>query len=145
MIHSKKAFTLIELLLVIAIILLVSVPTATFSTRFIHQMSVQDASEALIGMLREAQILSMLGKEDSAWGVKKQEEKLILFRGSDFSNRDYSFDQAMIINNNVNVIGFDEISFSRYEGLPANVLPSVSVAWGSINEDFSLNAEGIIE
>ena len=145
MIYSKRAFTLIELLLVIAIILLVSVPTAAFSTSFIHQISVRDSSEALIGMLREAQILSMLGKEDSVWGVKKQEENLILFRGNDFSSRDYSFDQTVKINNNVNVVGFDEVSFSRYEGLPAMVLPSVSIVWGNMSESFSLNAEGIVE
>ncbi|NTW26938.1 MAG: prepilin-type N-terminal cleavage/methylation domain-containing protein [Candidatus Moranbacteria bacterium] len=141
----KQGFTLIELLLVIALVLIVSVPTAAFSTHFIYQMSVRDASEGLVGMLQEAQALSMLGKENSAWGVKKQSGKLILFRGEDFSNRDQAFDQALSINSHVNMIGFDEMSFSRYGGFPLQPTGSIVVAWGNVNEIFKLNSEGVFE
>lgn len=142
---TQSGFTLIELLLVIALVLIVSVPTASFSTHFIYQMSVRDASEGLVGMLQEAQALSMLGKENSSWGVKKQSGKLILFRGEDFSSRNQSFDQVLTINSHVDMTGFDEISFSRYGGFPSQTAMPIVVAWGNVNETFKLNLEGVFE
>ena len=140
-----SGFTLLELLLVVGIILIIGVPVAFFSTHFIYQSSVRDASEGLISMLHQAQIFSMLGKENSTWGVKKESGKVILFRGENFATRATSFDQELTINPNIEIGGFDEIVFSAYEGLPSQALPLVTIVWGGVSDSLNLNSEGVVE
>jgi type II secretory pathway pseudopilin PulG len=141
----SSGFTFIELLLVIALVLMISIPAAVFYTRFIYQMAVRDTSEGLEGMLKEAQALAMSGKENSSWGVKYDPPSIILFQGNSFSERNPAFDEIFSINQNVEISGFSETVFRVISGRPAEALPQVVVSHGNIQESFSLNPEGAVE
>jgi len=144
-ISSNKGFTFIELLLVMALILAVSIPAAEFYTRFIYQIAVRDASEGLIGMFHEAQTLAMSGKENSSWGVKYNAPDFILFQGNSFSERNPDFDEIFSINQNVEISGFSETVFQVISGRPTETLSQVLISHGNIQESLSLNSEGAVE
>ena len=142
--RCRRGFTLLELLLVIALLLAIGVPAAVFSTRFIYQMAVRDAAEGLTGMIREAQALAISGKQHSSWGVKYGSDKLTLFSGDSYSSRNQSLDQILAINPNVNMSGFSEIVFAYPQGFPDQEF-SITVSHGNISESFSVNREGTVE
>jgi prepilin-type N-terminal cleavage/methylation domain-containing protein len=142
-----KGFTFIELLIVISLVLIVSVPASIFSFNFMSQMAVRDAAEYFSGAIREAQSLAMSGKDNASWGVhyENSSHQFILFRGDSFSGRDTSFDEAMEINHNITVTGFSETIFSVSDGRPNQTFSAARISWGNSQEFFTLNSEGVIE
>jgi prepilin-type N-terminal cleavage/methylation domain-containing protein len=143
--NFKKGFTLIELLLVIALVLILGISTSAFFGRFYYQMSVRDASEAIVGAIREAQSLAMSGKNNSSWGVKHEPSKITVFKGDSFSGRDQSADQIFPKSSGIEISGFDEIIFSPPSGFPTQTFSHVTVSRRNIEESFSINSEGAIE
>ncbi len=142
-----KGFTFIELLIVISLLLIISVPAGIFSFNFMSQMAVKDATEDLAGSLREAQSLALAGKENTAWGVHydNNNHKFILFRGDNFSTRDTAFDAALEINHNITVAGFSETIFAEDSGRPSQAFSGARIFWGNSRIELTLNAEGVLE
>ena len=146
--HSKKTkagFTFIELLLVIGLVIALGVPAASFSARFMRQMAVRDASEGLIMMLQEARAYTSYGKNGSGWGVKLEADRLILFAGGSFAERNPSLDISFSFNQNVGIEGFSEIIFRYPDCRPDQGSSQIGLFWGDAQESFVLNQEGIIE
>jgi prepilin-type N-terminal cleavage/methylation domain-containing protein len=138
-------FTLIELLLVISLVLILGTFTSAFFTRFIYQMAVRDTSEALVGIMHEAQEMAMSGKENSSWGVRYESGRVILFCGNSYLSRDPSFDQVLETNSHINVANFEETVFEAPSGRPSVSSSRITVSWDNVEEIFTLNSEGAIE
>ncbi len=66
--------------------------------------------------LRRARLLLQAVKQDSGLGVKVQDGKVFVFKGSDFLNRDASFDEINDIAPGVNVSGASQIVFYPFSG-----------------------------
>lgn len=143
--NARQGFTLIEILLVIALISIIGAPTAVFYTRFIHQQAVRDASSLIKGKLIEARVSAMAGKARCSWGIKYQSHKLTLFCGDSFSERDPNHDARFALNSNLKISGFDEIVFSFPSGRPNVSFSNAIISWGNNQEVFSINAEGSIQ
>jgi hypothetical protein len=142
---SRDGFTFIELTLVIGLVFIVGISTAAFYTHFINQMAIRDAHDGLVGMLQEAQVYSLSGRENSSWGVKRESSDFLLFCGDSSLGRDPAFDLALAFNPNLAISGFDEVVFSRSSGYPDQAHSSIIISWGNDQESFSLNSEGAIE
>lgn len=141
----SAGFTFIELLLIIAIVLILSVPTAIFSIRLVHQSAVRNATEATKEMLGEAQAQALSGKNNSNWGVKYQHSRIIIFAGDSFASRNTKFDRIFDINDSVVVSGMDEIFFEQISGKTNPQSPTIQIVWGDIAESISINSEGMIK
>ena len=123
----QKGFTLVELLLVIALILIVAVPSLMFGGNFMGSMYTDDAAQ-----------------ENSPWGVKLEQGEFLVFAGDSYASRDSQFDTGYAINRNVNIANFDEVVFSSPSGLPDQAFSDVCFEWGSKEEHVSFNSEGVI-
>jgi hypothetical protein len=142
---NSKGFTFIELLLIIAVAMVASVSVSTFAVNYLHETAVRDASEGLIGTLREAQTLAISGKKNSSWGTKYEPGSITLFRGDSFSSRDSDFDQVLGINPDVEISGFEEAVFESPSGRPKESFSSINISRGNVEFFFSLNSEGVAE
>lgn len=141
-----RGFTLIEIILVIAIVLIISVPTASFYSNFMYRSAVRDASDTLKGALGEARNAAMSGKAHCSWGVKYQSSSIIIFCGDSYSGRDSKYDTVFALNNKLDISGLDELVFAYPSGLPNETLSNISIAWGNGNQKtFSINEEGSIQ
>jgi len=141
----SAGFTLIEVLLVIAIVLTVGFLSGAFPTRMIRQSAVTDAAEELKGALYKAQVYSLSGKQNSSWGVHFSHSNMTLFKGDSYASRDASSDENTSINENISVSGFSEAVFARPEGKPQAPISQITLSWSGETENISLNEEGIIE
>lgn len=139
--ENKTGFTLIEIIIVIAILGSLSAVIVSGFISFNKNSILNNSSEEFISALKLAQSKSMSSEDYSSYGVYINPVDLtqyILFKGSSYAGRVPSFDQVYSLENNVEFnsvilykggVGFpenasNEIVFDRLTGFPKQ--------WGSI-------------
>lgn len=141
----KKGFTLIELILVIAIVLTIGILSNVFYGQFLLRNAVSDTTDRVVGALRQAQWYSVTGKNGGRWGVKVSDDSVTVFQGNSYGSRDTSLDRVLPANAHVLLSGSpDEIVFARVTGSLIGSA-SVSVSGGGIARTVSISEQGVIE
>jgi len=139
-----KSFTLIELLLTIAIFLIIGSFSTPFLSRFLVSQNVSQTTNQIKSYLKKAQSYSLSGKSNSNWGVVIISGELILFKGNSYVNRDSSFNEKTLISQNVLITGFSEIVFNRVTGVPDKELMITVSNQGKTNQ-IAVNNRGMVE
>lgn len=118
---KNKGFSLAETLVVLTIIIIFS------SISFFTYYSAREnnnldliAFEVIEG-LRRAQTNARAMREDSFWGVKINEDQIVIFKGNNYENRDIEFDQIINTSSNISITGLDEIVFEKLTGFTSDV------------------------
>lgn len=127
-----KAFTLIEILLVIIILAVLAGSTIPLSINFYKAQQLDTNTKGVVQALRRAQLKAMSIEDDSIFGVYLTDDDYILFKGSSFSARDVSYDEVFDLPQIITVTGIQEIAFSKFEGMPM----------GGLTGDIILNSNG---
>lgn len=138
-----RGITLIELLIVIALVLIVSAMGPIFYSRFLLQNAVEDTANQISGSLRKAQTYAMMGKQGSAWSLNYSSNTLTLYKGTNFALRDSSFDEKFDINPNVTISGTD-ISFAKVTGLPTPSSATITITSGNNSKTLTVNNQGVV-
>ncbi len=131
---KKSGFTFLEIILVVALLAISSGIVAPIYYSAKTSSDLINTRDYLVSSIRRAQLLSMAVKNDESWGVKINEQEIIIFQGDDFLNRNQDYDENIAVSSNINISGIDEIFFSKLTGRP------------SISDDFVIsNNNKIIE
>ncbi|KKU63129.1 MAG: hypothetical protein UX87_C0033G0002 [Candidatus Amesbacteria bacterium GW2011_GWA1_47_16] len=138
----RPAFSLIELLLVLAIISSLGIFTASFYSRFLLRSAGDQARMHLVSSINKARTYAVTGRRNSDWGVRFSPPVLTLFSGSSYAARDTAVDENITFNPNVTVSGISEIVFSRLTGLPGTTAV-ITLSIGSDTQNITVNSEGI--
>lgn len=142
-IKMQKGFTLIEIILVIAIISILSVSVFTASSRFLITNHLDNSVNNLISSLRTAQINAMNTKGDGNWGVKIENKTITLFFGESYSSRNSVYDETFKIPASVSVAD-TEVVFEKVTGdVSSQININLSDNTGSTAQ-VSINQEGIV-
>lgn len=139
----RRAFTLIELLLVVSIIAVITGFSVSYYSRFVTENAVKNTVDQLAGDLRKAQIYAMTGKKNSNWGVAYGSFALTLYQGSAYSTRNSALDEIFNVNSNISVAGFTDINFARVTGLP-NVTATITVSGNNNTKTITVNTQGVV-
>lgn len=130
--------TLVELLLVIAIILLLGAISSPFLTRFIVQNQYLTTSDKVISTIRKSQAYAMNNKGSSVWGVCISGTAIRLYQGSCNAP---SFSEDFDIPAAVSISGLSDTTFSPGRGEPNQTLTiTISASVGTTT--LSLNRGG---
>lgn len=142
--NKNKGFTLLEIILVVALLTIIStiISPIYFSAKGSNDLS--NSANAVVSSLRKAQLLSMAVKEDSSWGVKLNDDEIIIFKGDDYLSRDFSRDEIFKINKSINITSLDEIVFLKFSGRP-NLFGDIFLANNGKNKILNINSLGVIE
>ena len=111
-------FTLIEILLTVAIIALFAGIALPLDQALQNRSDLNLAVSALAQTLRRTQVLAQAVDGDTSWGVKVQTGSITLFKGPNFLGRDPAFDEAFDIGTQITPSGLEEVVFSKFSGLP---------------------------
>ncbi len=141
----SAGFTLIEILLVIAIVLTVGFLSSAYPLRLMSQMAVRNSADEIRSVLWKAQTYALAGRGHSAWGVHYSNSALTLFKGDVYNNRDQSLDEKTALDEKVVVAGFTEAVFTTPGGKPQEAIPIITLSQNGLSEVVSLNAEGVVE
>ncbi len=141
----NSGFTLIEFLLVVALVTTLSLLSVGFYSRFLTQDAVANTVDQLTGDFRKAQIYAMMGRGDGNWGVNFATNTLTLYRGASFATRttaDKAFDETFSINQNISISGFSDLNFTKRTGLPG-ATPTITISGNNTTKTVTINAQGI--
>lgn len=127
-----KAFTLIEILLVVIILAVLTSLAIPVSVNFYKTQQLDVNVKGVVQSLRRAQLKAMSIESDSIFGVYLTNDSYILFKGSSFDTRDISYDEVFDLPQVITVSGIQEIAFSKFEGVPV----------GALTGDIILNSNG---
>ncbi len=141
---KKKAFTLIELILVFALIAISSAIVSPIYFSAKNSDDLENYSDLVTSSLRKAQILSMAISEDSSWGVKIENDKIILFKGNQYSSRDISWDEFFNLGKTVKFSGLNEVVFYKLSGRPRQSGDIILQINDGRNSTININDFGLI-
>lgn len=137
-------FTIVELLIVISIIFILGALSSAFYSRFFLQNTLQATNDQIIEELHTAQMFSIQGQNNSAWGVKYLPGKLVMFSGSDYVSRNSNLDRFYDLNSGVNVNGFNEIIFSKIYGFPS-ASSTITLSANNNSKIIMVNEFGVVD
>ncbi len=139
---STRGVTLIELLLVVAIIAIVGATTIPVGSGFYRRSGFRDVVSEVAASLRTAQINAVSGKAGDSWGVRVIASEIIIFKGSSYATRDTAFDQKYKIPGSVNVTD-SEVVYSYPSGNPGQTTV-ITVTSANQSNTLEVNEVGVV-
>lgn len=142
--NSQRGFTLLELILSIAVIALVAGVALPVSRSFQVRNDLDIAATTAAQTLRRAQALAQGMDGDTSWGMRVAAGSITLFRGASYAARDANFDEVFDVPMTITPTGTTEIVFAKFTGDPTTT--GTLALTSSDNEVINLviNAKGII-
>ncbi len=143
----KKGFTLVELLIAVALIIMFSSLTLPVGFNFFQESTLRDQVRNLETSLRKAQAVAISGRGNANAGIKITRNSYIIFEGESYRDRRSSLDIVIPFPVSVVPSGNDEIVFRKSTGRlisPANNA-LISISFGSHTKQISINSHGKIE
>ena len=138
-----KGFTLVELLLVIAIVAILAGVSFPYYSKILFRNSLSISNQAISQSLRRAQLLSQSGQSDSQWGIYAQANSLTLFSGATYATRDSSLDELHNLSEGIVLTGDTEIVFEKFTGeLVVDKLLTLTLDNEEVN--IYLNTKGMV-
>jgi prepilin-type N-terminal cleavage/methylation domain-containing protein len=142
--HKKPSgFTLVELLIVIALLAIIAGVTFPFYSNILFRNSVDISNQAVSQSLRRAQLLSQSGESDSSWGIYLTSSTLTVFSGDTYATRTTSLDENHGLSDGLTITGDTEIVFEKFTGdLPT--AKSITLELDTEQKTISLNTKGLV-
>lgn len=121
----SRAFTLLELLLVITIVVILVVLSIPFVSTFYHRSNFHTAVDEVIHALRLAQARAQAVEEDSTWSVsfRDSENRFVVFMGDDWDSRDSDYDVEYNYPDIITLttdLSENQITFNKLYGTPSS-------------------------
>jgi type II secretory pathway pseudopilin PulG len=154
---SKKnlgGFTLIELIIAIALIFMIAGLTLPVGFNFFQESTLKDQARNLENSLRKAQSMAMTGRGDSNAGVRITQSEYTIFEGESYEKRREEVDTAIPFPIALSVSSADEedeikIVFQKLSGLPIFPEPEeeklITLKFGDFFVEITVNSQGKIE
>lgn len=140
---NKSGFTLLELLLSVAIISLLAGFSLPVYRTLIKKNDLDIAINSITASLRRAQILSQAVDGDTTWAVNVQSGSIVMFKGVSFAARDTNFDETFDVPNTIGMSGVTEIVFAKFTGFPQTT-GTINLSTESDTRSVSINEKGTI-
>jgi len=143
----RRGLTLIELILVVAIMTTVGILTAPVYSRFLTQNAVDEAAIIVGQNLRKAQWYALMSRKSAVagWGVyylNNPAQEMILYQGASFAARNPAVDEKTKLPGKITVTNF-EVNFNRVTGVPGG-LSTITVSGQGNSRGVSVNGLGVV-
>lgn len=116
MMRYKQGFTLIEMVLSLALVsVIVAFSVPVFRT-LLFASDLNATTDMLVHSLRRAQNMSRSVKYDQTWGVKLVGDEIVVFAGDNYIARNVDFDEVYAFSGGISFTGDDEFVFSKMSG-----------------------------
>lgn len=141
---QKKAFTLLELLLSISIIVILAGFSLPIYKNLLMKNDLDIAVNIVNASLHRAQILAQSVDSDTTWGLKAQNTSIVIFKGINYASRDAAFDEIFDTSSTISISGLNEIVFTKLSGSPVST-GTINLSTVSDSRTVSINEKGIVD
>lgn len=141
--NNNSGFTLLELLLSVAIISLLAGISLPVYRTLIKKNDLDVATNTIVSSLRRAQTLSRAVDGDISWGLNAQNGSITLFKGTTYAARDANFDEIFEVPSTISISGQAETVFTKFYGLPQTT-GTINLSTEGDSKSISINAKGAI-
>ena len=141
--YKVRGFTLVELMMVIAILVLLIVVSLPLAINFYKTRQLDVYEQGFVQALRRAQLKAMSVEADSSFGVYIGSDQYVLFRGNSYLARDVAYDEVFDLPDNLLVQGLSEIVFNKLRGIPSNT-GDITLTINNQTETININEMGRI-
>jgi prepilin-type N-terminal cleavage/methylation domain-containing protein len=146
---SKKlqaGFTLMEFLLVVAILSIISVICVPIYASLQNTNGLDVAMNTLVQDLYQAQLLSRSETHNSPWGVaiSGTNQTITLYAGTSYASRNSAYDTVFTFPTTSTTSGLSEIDFSMFYGLPQST-GSITLKSGNTTNTATINSQGMVD
>lgn len=140
---ARAGFTLVELLIVLAIVLLILSLTGTIATNTYPKSQLRANAGLVAQTLREARSYTIARRHESVWGVHLTATDMTLFAGGSYETRNTSYDQVHAFPSGITVSGLNDVVFDALLGTTsqAGTITLTSSATGE-SMTITVNAQG---
>lgn len=142
--HRNRGFTLIEIVLVVALIAIISGVGLRLPHLFAPQQMYEADMFAIVTSLYRAQTLAASGRSDDAWGVSVTADDVTVFRGESYDDRDESSDERVIFESDAVPTGATEVVFGKRTGVP-DAAATVSMQFDAGEAHVVINEYGVFD
>jgi Tfp pilus assembly protein FimT len=138
------------MLLVLSIIGLLSAVTIPFYQSMQIDTQRETVGNELIANLHRAKLKAIASVDDQSWGINiKEDNQIIMFKGSDFLGRDTVFDETIVVPSNITVgkgpSDITQIIFNKFTGLPsASGIITISDVTGQ-SKEITITQQGTVD
>lgn len=140
-----RGFTLIEILLAVAVLAVIAGSTIGLSWTTVRVTELEQGTEEVVELLRSAHWQAMLGVLDQPHGLYRQGNVFTHYVGSSFASRLPVYDRMLTLPTEITLSGAVEMTFALRTGrLGAPVAMTLSRP-GSNPRTISVNIGGIID
>ncbi len=139
----QSGFTLIELIMVIAIFGILFAISSSVYVNLKVSSNLKITTGSLVQALRYAEENAQIGKNDLKWGVEILPNKVVIFGGDSYSNRDTSLDQILNFPSGIVPSGNSEFVFEKITGWTTTT-GTATITNNSGVKNISVNEKGTI-
>ena len=115
---NKSGFTLLELLLSIAIISIIAGAGAPIYANLQTRSDLSTAAQIVAQSARRAQTRAWANDGDSAWGINIAAGVVTIYQGSSYLARNTAWDETLSISSSIQLSGDLDYNYSQIFGLP---------------------------
>lgn len=140
----QKGFTLIETLIVIALVMILSISGYFITFPMLKSQIVKNNAELIISQLSLAQTEAYSQLDNQSHGIKLTSGTITRFSGDSFAERDIAKDIITIISDSIVYSGDTECIFTKGSIIPNNQV-YISLTSGITTYDLSVTSYGSIQ
>ncbi len=140
-------FTLIETLLVVAIIVVIFAFSAPYGLNFYQNQLVSETQINIIDALERSRHSAVLQKNDSKFGVAFNQiegsNSYVVFQGNSYAQRVGAEDDIYPVLSEIVFSGLGEVVFSKLTGLPS-ATGTITITYGDVSKSVTINDSGLV-
>jgi hypothetical protein len=103
------------------------------------------AAVTLAQNLRRAQSLAQSGDGDMMWGVRVGVGSILIYKGTNYSTRDSTYDENTSIPTSIVPSGINEITFTKLTGLPSATGTFSFTSQANETRNITINEKGMVD
>lgn len=141
---STIGFTLVEVLLVMAIVIVIFVAAAPVYFPLVFRNDLAISQNTVSSLARRAQLLAQGVDGDGGWGIKIQSGSITLFTGASYASRDTNKDEIHELPSTINPSGLQEVMYTKFTGLPSSTGTLTFIASNNETSTVTINEKGTV-
>lgn len=143
--NPSRGFSLIEMLLSVAIIGILVAGSAPVFNSFVARNDLDVVGQQVASALRRAQTYARGMDDDSAWSVNVATTAVTLYRGTVFGSRNTAFDEVISLPATISVSGLSDVQFAKFTGLPNTTGSMIFTSNANDTRTITINAKGRVD